>query len=452
MTLSDLPIARVAEDRLDRRRLAEALARTLAAPSLGTPLAAAIYGDWGSGKTSVMRMVQGALPDTSIRLWFDAWRYARQAETLWRALLTAVVEQLRQALAAGHPDPMADARRKTEEKLNQLLERLDHSRTEKVRGPARLNVKAAAALGFDVALRYASLGAVSVHDILHALKSNDAEKVAGLIRRAETERYRAQITSLDQFHAELGALLREHGVHGGADGRRLYVFVDDLDRCLPEDAVGALEAIKLFLDYEGCVFVLGMDRRVIEQGIAVRYRDYEKAGVGRIDPSQYLDKIIQLPVTLPPLGVAQIEAYLAALNETAPDALLAACHATVRRGTPVNPRSVKRVLNGLMLLLELAGTRALGEAAAREEAQRLAKLAVLQVCFPELYRRVADAAAFLKALEGAARAPGGQSEARTVLDAAGMGSVTPLLKEAPFFEALPDAELARLVGLSARTA
>ena len=41
---------------------------------------------------------------------------------------------------------------------------------------------------------------------------------------------------------------------------RLIVFVDDLDRCLPEKAIEVLEAIKLFLEVPGVVFVLGMDQ------------------------------------------------------------------------------------------------------------------------------------------------------------------------------------------------
>ena len=71
-----------------------------------------------------------------------------------------------------------------------------------------------------------------------------------------------------------GQLIKEHVTK---QGRRLFVFVDDLDRCLPEAAVGALEAIKLFLDIEDCVFVLGMDRHLVEQGIRVRYREFALA-------------------------------------------------------------------------------------------------------------------------------------------------------------------------------
>jgi len=77
-----------------------------------------------------------------------------------------------------------------------------------------------------------------------------------------------QISALDDFHREFEIISRKCIVDHG----RLAVFVDDLDRCLPDKAVEVLEAIKLFLDVPGVVFVLGIARDVIEQGIKVRRR------------------------------------------------------------------------------------------------------------------------------------------------------------------------------------
>ena len=54
---------------------------------------------------------------------------------------------------------------------------------------------------------------------------------------------------------------------------RLVVFIDDLDRCMPEKAIEVLEAIKLFLDVQGCIFVLGLDQEVIARGIELKYRE-----------------------------------------------------------------------------------------------------------------------------------------------------------------------------------
>lgn len=83
---------------------------------------------------------------------------------------------------------------------------------------------------------------------------------------------------------------------------RFVVLVDDLDRCLPEKAVQMLESVKLFLNARGFSFVLAVDDEVGERGIAHRYRDYlprGDAGVGPVSGTEYLEKIVHLPVHLP---------------------------------------------------------------------------------------------------------------------------------------------------------
>ena len=80
------------------------------------------------------------------------------------------------------------------------------------------------------------------------------------------------------------------------------VFVDDLDRCLPEKAVELLEAIKLFLDLEGYLFILGVNRLVVEEGIRRHYAypgnkadDGGQGGKAGTLAEEYLEKMIQMP-------------------------------------------------------------------------------------------------------------------------------------------------------------
>ena len=97
-------------------------------------------------------------------------------------------------------------------------------------------------------------------------------------------------------------------------------FIDDLDRCLPEKALEMLEAIKLFFDVPRCVFVLAVDDEVVERGVQHRYRDYlfEASKAASADAShrlpitgaEYLEKIIHLPLRLPPAQTGQAEQFL----------------------------------------------------------------------------------------------------------------------------------------------
>jgi predicted KAP-like P-loop ATPase len=128
------------------------------------------------------------------------------------------------------------------------------------------------------------------------------------------------------------------GREGGGPKLNFLFLIDDLDRCLPESAVKMLESIMLFLDVESCAFVLALDDEVVERGIAHRYRDYGATNNNRalesiahslnpdhyrafnsdhdhvhanpITGSEYLEKIVQLPLRVPAPSLRQVEDYL----------------------------------------------------------------------------------------------------------------------------------------------
>ena len=91
------------------------------------------------------------------------------------------------------------------------------------------------------------------------------------------------------------------------------VFVDDLDRCLPEKAVETLELIKTMFNIESFAFVLALDDEVIERGIGHRYKDYQLQGKKPEMPItgfEYLEKIVHLPFRLPALSRSQARAFM----------------------------------------------------------------------------------------------------------------------------------------------
>jgi hypothetical protein len=425
-------------DWLGRAPVVVALRRMLSSPDLPSPLVVGVYGGWGTGKTSLMRTLRAALDGPGrTSLWFDAWIYARQEEALWRALLLRVIEALR--LRTRHPDELhllgaahdaakrefdafwsgPDDARDAAEMLDDATASLYRSLASSEKGRLRFNWAGALPLAADAALT--ALTAGLSNEIAKAIvgkdgpggpmaavakwfKGSDTKEVIKLFEREATERYVAQVNSLEQFQNTFQAVIKRFGIGVKERGdQRLFIFIDDLDRCLPEDAVSALEAVKLFFDLQGCVFVLGMDRVIVEQGIVMRYKDLRDAG---FDSRAYLDKIIQVPFNLPLLGASQIDAYL---DQAAAKSGLAACRDLIRRASPANPRTLKRALNALLVTFYLAGHSDQSLAALSEENSQweryLAKLVLLQVCFEPVWLQVAAGTLDLRTLETTLRGP-----------------------------------------------
>ena len=168
--------------------------------------------------------------------------------------------------------------------------------------------------GFDLLEKVASVSSETKNDEVDAefpvgeVEQEQLKKMLAFrkqVQQATTDLEQGRLESLDKFRAEFDEVMREYV----SDEGYLVVFVDDLDRCLPEKAVEVLEAIKLFLDVEGCIFILAIDQAVVERGIQLRYGELgeatEENGDDVIDGSRYLEKIVQIPFVLPPSARAQ---------------------------------------------------------------------------------------------------------------------------------------------------
>src|SRR5262249_14964630 len=83
-------------------------------------------------------------------------------------------------------------------------------------------------------------------------------------------------------------------------GGRIFIYIDDIDRCEPTVSVYVLRAIQVLCRKKGCVFVLGLDRDVIVSNLAQAYNSGHFA-------REYLDKIVQLHIELPRIEFADLK-------------------------------------------------------------------------------------------------------------------------------------------------
>jgi len=95
---------------------------------------------------------------------------------------------------------------------------------------------------------------------------------------------------------------------------RVVVMIDDLDRCAPEKVVTVLEAVHLLFDFEMFVVVIAVDTRWLDQSLRIRYR--QLLGEAGAVPSDYLEKIIQIPLHLTPLNEDMVRRMISGLTGT----------------------------------------------------------------------------------------------------------------------------------------
>lgn len=387
--LDDLPARR---DALDFEPYVETLADIVSSPQTSTPLTVGVFGSWGSGKTTLLGMIRQKLPKTSTSLWFDAWKYDKQ-EALWRALLLRVLAELKEVVKRG---VSADAHKDLAE-LEDLESALYRVVDREEVGQVRIDWgKLGTGLGegaVQVALSLVPGGKV-FSDLVQGLQGKQAESavddLATAVRRERIQVHIDQVQFLEQFQERFRRLVAKYVIGRGEGQGRLVVFVDDLDRCLPEKAVEVLEAIKLFLDVPGCAFVLGLDHQVITKGIEAKYKE-----PGAIDGRAYLEKIIQVPFQIPPIEEQDLEAFVTGLVPEWPDPECARVFAIALGG---NPRRVKRTVNVFLLLWRLSEARA-ERLKGKIRPIRLAKVVALQHIAPDLYEIIRETPRLLRDLE-----------------------------------------------------
>ncbi|HEX6047541.1 MAG TPA: P-loop NTPase fold protein [Pyrinomonadaceae bacterium] len=388
-----------AHDYLDFHSYAATLAELI--DKTQTPLTVGVFGAWGSGKTTLMGMIENSLrnarnnseSDRFVLVRFDAWKYYKE-DALWRALLLRVLDALR-------PDERDQSKKVLRDSIEQLEQRLYRDVEWKEKGGLSIDWPKLTKSGASGALKLSFAFVPGVSTLAECVKAaqnaigkgdvaGDVAAIAEAFQRDVIVHHRTQLKHIEQFQDEFSKLVKQHFAT-----QRLVIFVDDLDRCLPEKAIEVLEAIKLFLDVEGCVFVLGIDQEVITRGLEARYKEIAADGQSPKFSTHYIEKLIQLPFHLPPIDAREIGSYLGSLNVAWPHA---DCAKVFAEALSPNPRHIKRTINVFMLLWKLAERRR--ESLGREvTALRLAKVVILQTAYPRVFDHLKSDGGLLKQLE-----------------------------------------------------
>lgn len=380
------------------------------------PVALGVSGTWGSGKTTVLKLVDAALQKMAedvkvLTVLTDPWRY----------------------------DPTLGAK---ESLIGDVLDRLERDIKDTAgTGAQAMGVlrKLAKRVDWSKALRMAARTSLT-------LQLPSPDDLTDLIRTEDAEAEGTEPRGLEAFREEFQRLMESPEL---SDVTRVVVLVDDLDRCLPDTVVETLETIRLFLAVPKMSFVLAADEERVAEAIRERYPSTPTPGEDVLsapeEPAKlYLHKIVQTTIPLPALSRFDTEAYLFLLQvadrlddtgqmtdliDQCADLRMksgdldelpgiggldfSAAMSFAARLTPLlyeklrgNPRRIKRFLNDLGVRQSIAERRGI-----TLDPAIVAKLMVLEVLLPTSFKLVLDWLARnelreqMRALEAAAGRP-----------------------------------------------
>jgi predicted KAP-like P-loop ATPase len=277
-------------DYLNYLELAEVVSEILLDPKM-RPVSVGVFGTWGTGKSSLLNLIEDQLrkeaDDRVIIIRFDAWLYQGYDDA--RAALMEVIARTLYESAKNDAGLLGLSKR--------LLARVNTLRT------LGLGIEVVAALhGFPL-LGAGSRAIKGVRKILGGEPSAaDAQAAADGVTEVgkliDPATAQSPPQEIDAFRKEFRQLLVKLD-------KTLVVFVDNLDRCLPAQAIHTLEALRLFLFIEESAFVVAADEEMVRQSVRKHFD-----GASERHITDYLDKLIQIPVRVPRLGITEIRAYL----------------------------------------------------------------------------------------------------------------------------------------------
>lgn len=377
-----------------------------------SPSTIGLYGDWGSGKSSLMKLAQKKIEEKNTEIG-DEKDSIKTLCIEFNGWLFEGYEDTKTSLCGVILDALADEKRFSKEITDYaktLIKKIDFNKI--------LGKSIKYGLDFFLIGGIGALTDLTLSSVLSTIKTNvsevqakDLEEILNKFKKDDKTR-----TEIKNFREEFKQLLQKSNVEN------VVVFIDELDRCLPDTVLEVFEAMRLFLFVEGMSFVIGADERLIQYSIKSKYKEVpgNNLDIGK----EYLEKVIQYPLYIPQLTRAEVNQYLACLllretltenqfkeilsiiytlapnqdfsmeqiSDKAPDiaesckkdmALARQISSVLAPSINGNPRQCKRFLNTLYMRLKLAKARNVAL-----DKNILAKLMLAEYFNPEFFKAV----------------------------------------------------------------
>ncbi|HET9342851.1 MAG TPA: P-loop NTPase fold protein [Candidatus Eremiobacteraceae bacterium] len=334
----------------------QAVAEFLSAPETKAPLTLSLEGRWGSGKSSFAVQLRDALKRSGRRTaWFDPWLHG-VGESFWASFALQLMRELANDLDVG---------RRIAANVRLFFMRYDFWRALPRLGAFLVSIAVfvtalfveayalwtqgpqfiATLLSGHLVAKAFSGGPQSLLEFLATSAGAFAIAIVALAAlRATTfllgnpfesdlkdylsdPRYRSRETFVETFRRDFGRIL---DAYVGKD-ERVYVFVDDIDRCAPDEIADIVHALNLLSTADSAdpsrtsrlIFVVAIDRPIVSAALAARHEQQLKylyrSPVDATDVAlrfgyAFVDKFVQAPFQVPTPKTADLGHLLQTLH------------------------------------------------------------------------------------------------------------------------------------------
>ncbi len=270
------------------------------------PITIGLFGDWGSGKSSILEVLKKEIeeePNTAC-LYFNGWVFEGYDDAK-AALLETILKAFEDEEKFGEG---------LKENIKKMFKSVNWMRVIGF-GMKNIALPVTAAFmtgGLSIVPQLLSglkEAAENPDDLIDKIKGHDTEEfLKQFVKESEGEN---KFDLVRKFRDDFEELLQKSKID------KLVIIIDDLDRCLPDRIIDNLEAIKLFLNVKNTAFVIGADPRIVRHAIEYRYKDKiidsNLENTNDRIVNDYLEKLIQIPYTLPKLSESEVETYITLL-------------------------------------------------------------------------------------------------------------------------------------------
>jgi hypothetical protein len=410
--LSDKPIESIDQDDFRHREYVDTLEQMIEAAD--PPWNIGVFGEWGSGKTSVIRMLYSRLneKDTDyVTVEFDAWKHAEES------IRTDLLLNLDQAIGKetgqnvdGEPGVLGE-----DEITKDLYDTEDDEDSEDLNAweEAKRFLHESPLVGKII---YGILGVIIIGALMNLLVISGILPISGTTLSSVNDVMTAFLFPLfisvfifmaGEVQKATSALRRKHPrkewsgayeqlfsqILENTDADKVLISVDNLDRCESETVYDVLVSLKTFLEKDQCIYIIPCDDQALQshiKSIDERGEYFET----QVNEREFLRKFFQTHIRIPEFIPEDIEEYAESQNQQLAEEFSKEVLDVLTQAYVKNPRRIKQSLNQLTTLSLLAeqmeDENHIRDTRLTENLDFLAKMMIIEEDYPEFYSKLED--------------------------------------------------------------